>query len=169
MIRTIEIATNIAAGLILLFACLLTLADVSGRNLFGRPISGATELTELALVGMTFLIYPRLAYRQQHIVIDLLDFMMGPLMRRLQQILAGVLGAILFFAIGWRLWILATRSANFGDVTAYLRIPLSPILTFMSVFSLLTAAAFAGTALYALFAPRRRFLQPPGEPHRVAD
>jgi len=157
MVRNFEAAISIVASLLLFFACMLALSDVIGRNAFNRPISGATELTELALVGITFLLYPRLAYRQQHISIDLLDFLMGPLMRRVQQILSGVLGAVLFFAIGWRLWFLAERAATFGDVTAYLRIPMGPVLTFMSVLSLITALGFAATVVLAIFGPKHMF------------
>lgn len=162
MVSKFETLISIAASVLLLFACLLTLGDVIGRNALNRPISGATELTELALVGITFLLYPRLAYRHQHIAIDLLDFMMGPMMRRFQQILSGVLGAVLFFAIGYRLWFLAERAANFGDMTAYLRVPMGPVLTFMSVLSIITAVGFAITVVLAIFGPSHMFAHPPG-------
>jgi TRAP-type transport system small permease protein len=157
MIRYFETSTNIVASVLLFFACMLTLIDVVGRNLLGSPLPGATELTEIAMVGITFLIFPRLAYRQQHISVDLLDFLMGPLMRRIQQIIAGVLGAAIFFAIGWRLWFLAARSAAYGDVTAFLRIPLSPIITAMSVMSMATSLAFAVTIVLAVTSPRHHF------------
>ncbi len=153
MFRLIENAITILASLLLLLATLLTLLDVLGRNLLTRPVPGATELTELALVGITFLLYPRLAYRQQHIVIDLFDSFTGPLVRRFQQLLGGVLGAILFGAISWRLWVLAERSMGYGDVTAYLKLPLYPAFYFMSVLAGLTALGFAYVAL-AAFGPK---------------
>lgn len=157
MARYIERFANVVGSLLLFLTAVLTLFDVIGRNVFSQPVPGATELTELALVGMTFLLYPRLAVRQQHIVIDLLDKWMGLAMRRIQQAFSGLLGAIVFGAIGWRLWVLAERSGVYGDVTAYLRLPLYPAFYFMSVMSLITAAAFLVIVVTAFIAPAAEF------------
>ena len=164
MARYAEGLVNVVASLLLFLTAALTLVDVVGRNVFAHPIPGATELTELALVGMTFLLYPRLALRQQHIVIDLLDRVMGPVMRRLQQALSGLLGAVLFGAIGWRLWVLGERSAGYGDVTAYLKLPIYPAFYFMSVAALVAAAAFLMIVVTAFTAPGSAFLRDEAEP-----
>jgi TRAP-type transport system small permease protein len=149
MIRHLDNATSILASSLLFLTCGLTLADVVGRNIFSQPIPGATELTELALVGITFLIYPRLALRQQHIVIDLLDNFMPTFARRMQQVLTGALGAVLFGAIGWRLVTLAGRAMDYGDQTGYLKLPIYPAFYFMAVMSLITAAVFVATIVLA--------------------
>ena len=47
---------GLVPGILLLATALLTLADVVGRNLLNAPVPGATELTELALVAITFLL-----------------------------------------------------------------------------------------------------------------
>ncbi|MGE0313442.1 MAG: TRAP transporter small permease [Lautropia sp.] len=153
MFTRIDRFATAIAGILLLATAMLTFGDVLGRNVFGRPLPGATELTELALVGMTFLIYPRLALRQQHLVIDLFDRYMGVAARRLQQCASGVCGAVLFGAIGWRLWILGGRASGYGDVTAYLQIPLAPAYWFMSVLAVITALAFAVLAVLAFRIP----------------
>ena len=142
MLRPIEQLTNVIASVLLLLLAFLTLGDVIGRNLLGSPLPGATELTELGLVGITFLVYPQLAHRNRHIVIDLFDHVTPMMIKRLQQALAGLLGAGVFVVLAWRLWVQGTRVAGYGDVTAYLQIPLAPAFYFMAALSAFTAVGF---------------------------
>lgn len=144
--RTYEHVSYGVAAVLLLFLAGLTFVDVVGRNLLDSPLAGATELTEYALVGVTFLIYPLISYHQQHIVVDLFDPLVGPKGRRVQQFLAGVIGAAVFGFLAWRLWGQGGRLVVYGDVTPYLRIPIFPAYYFMSVFSGFTAIAFLLTA-----------------------
>lgn len=157
MLRLMDRAATGVASVLLFLTVILTLLDVVGRNLLSHPVPGATELTELALVGITFLVYPRVALARQHIVIDLFDRWMGVTARRLQQMLAGILGAVLFGAIGWRLLTLADRAQGYGDVTGYLKLPIYPALYFMAVFAGLTALGFALTVVLAVTAPATEF------------
>ena len=140
---------GVLAALALLAMALLTLFDVVGRNLLRQPVPGATELTEIGLVVVTFLLYPLIAYRQAHISVDLFDDFMSPRVRRLFGVLGNLLGAAVFAVIAWQLWKQADRLMGYGDVTAYLRLPLGPIVFFMSIASGVTVigfllAAFAG-------------------------
>lgn len=142
MLNQIEKFTNPVASVLLLLLAFLTLGDVIGRNLLGSPLPGATELTELGLIGVTFLLYPQLAYRQQHIVIDLFDNVTPRAMKRVQSVLAAVLGAGVFAILAWRLGVQGLRVAGYGDITPYLQLPLAPAYYFMSALSALTAAGF---------------------------
>lgn len=153
MIRAAEILIAWLAGLLLLLLLLITFADVIARNALNRPIAGATELSEIALVGVTFMLYPLAAWQKRHIVVDLLDNMMPPLVRRLQAAAAGLLGALLFAVLAWRLDLRGDRLATFGDVTPYLKLPLAPVYYFMAILSALTALAFLVTAVRAFFEP----------------
>ncbi|MGV0818172.1 TRAP transporter small permease [Martelella sp. AMO21009] len=157
MLRVIDRVTTGVASILLFLTVLLTLADVVGRNMLSHPVPGATELTELALVGITFFVYPRVALARQHIVVDLLDVWMGTLARRLQQMLGGILGAVLFGAIGWRLLTLADRAQSYGDVTAYLKIPVFYALYFIAISAGLTALCFLATSVMAWTMSEREF------------
>jgi TRAP-type C4-dicarboxylate transport system permease small subunit len=157
MLGLFDKITTWIASVLLFLTVILTLFDVVGRNLLSHPIPGATELTELALVGITFLVYPRVALMRQNIVIDLFDRWMGVTARRLQQILGGTLGAILFGTIGWRLLTLADRAQGYGDVTGYLKLPVYTAMYFMAVFAGLTALGFAATVILAVIAPASEF------------
>lgn len=132
-------------ALLLLVLALMTLVDVIGRNFLNAPLAGAAEVSELILVGVTFLLYPLVAYRQQHIAVDLFDTFTGPRIRRFQQILAGLLGAVLFALIAYRMWTHADRLVGYGDVTNYLKIPVAYAYYFMSVMSGITTIVFVGT------------------------
>ncbi|MCL4745530.1 MAG: TRAP transporter small permease [Burkholderiaceae bacterium] len=120
----------------------VTLLDVLGRDLLNKPLTGATELTELLLVGMTFLFYPRLAWRGAHIAVDLFDWFRGPILRWVQRIVCGLLGALSFGGIAWQMGLLALRAASYGDVTPSLKLNLSWAMWFMAAMSAITAIAF---------------------------
>lgn len=146
---------GLVPGILLLSTALLTLADVVGRNLLNAPVPGATELTELALVAMTFLLYPRVAWRDTHITVDLLDGIMGPRAQWLQRLLGALVGVVTFGVLAWRLWLLGDRISGYGDVTPYLRIPLDPVYYGMSVLSGVTAIVYALRAALLVFMPQR--------------
>lgn len=132
-------------AVLLLVLALMTLIDVVGRNVFNAPLPGSTEITEYVLVGVTFLLYPLVAHRQQHITVDVFDVFTGPRVRRLQRVLAGLLGAALFAVLAHRMWTHAGRVAGYGDVTNYLKMPVAYTYYFMSVMSGVTSIAFIGT------------------------
>ena len=151
----LSFALGLGPGIVLLLTALLTLADVVGRNLLNAPVPGATELTELALVAITFLLYPRVAWRDAHISVDLLDGIMGRVARRLQLLLAAAVGTVAFGALAWRIWLLGERVMGYGDVTPYLRVPLGPVYYAMAILCGLTAIAYAARLILGLCAPDR--------------
>jgi TRAP-type transport system small permease protein len=142
MLNSVERIIGLVAGALLLFLLLLTFSDVVARNLLNRPIAGATELVEIALVGVTFTLYPLVAYQRKHIVVDLLDDFMPQLVRRIQAAVAGLAGALLFGIMSWRLALRGMRLDMYGEVTPYLRLPLSPTYYFMSFLAAVTTMAF---------------------------
>ncbi|MCC0056232.1 MAG: TRAP transporter small permease [Rhodobiaceae bacterium] len=154
-----RIANAIASMMLFLLAC-ITLIDVIGRNFFSSPLAPATELTEVALVVITFLLYPQIAFRNEHITVDLLDFFLPAWFRRIQFVVAGLLGALLFGVLAWRLGIQADRLFKYGEITAVLKIPLYTVYYFMAVMSALSALAFLALSI----------LPPPAHPdHGASD
>jgi TRAP-type C4-dicarboxylate transport system permease small subunit len=135
----------------------VTLLDVVGRDLLNKPLRGATELTELLLVGMTFLFYPRIAWRGAHITVDLFDWFSRPALRRVQRIVCGLLGALAFAGLAWQLGVLGLRAESYGDVTPSLKLHLSWAMWFMAGMSGISALAFVLTI----------FTAPTDSPHAV--
>lgn len=134
-------------GVLLLALTFLTLFDVAGRNLLRSPVPGATELTELMLAVLIFLTFPRLAWKSGHIVVDLLDPLIGPLGRKVQRKLSGVLCASVFLGLVWPITRLGLRALENQDGTIQLGIPLGPFLLLMAVFCGITSCAFLAVTL----------------------
>jgi TRAP-type C4-dicarboxylate transport system permease small subunit len=101
---------------------LLTVADVSLRALFNRPLHGTFELIELLLAGAFFLALPASFLRDDHIVVDVVDRTVPravPWLRRIAAALAVVLLAVLT----WQGARAAYDTWAFGDVTMDLSLP----------------------------------------------
>ncbi|TMM51742.1 TRAP transporter small permease [Sulfitobacter sabulilitoris] len=147
IVRLFSLIAGSLAALALLGMALLTLFDVVGRNLLRQPVPGATELTEIGLVAVTFLLYPLIAYRQSHISVDLFDDFMSPAVRRILGVIGNLLGGAVFAVFAWQLWKQADRLMGYGDVTSYLRLPLGPFVYFMAIASGATVIGFAVAAI----------------------
>jgi TRAP-type C4-dicarboxylate transport system permease small subunit len=125
----------------LLLMMAVVLVDVVGRSLFNAPLSSGTELTEMLMVIMTFTAFPVLAYRQRNIIVDLLDLLQSPALRKVQLVLAGLAGAAVFGLTARQLALFAQRAVGNGETTAELQFPLTYVWWFMSVLAAVTALA----------------------------
>lgn len=133
-------AANVSA-LLLFILMMLTLVDVAGRNLIRQPVPGASELTEILLALVIFLMLPRVALRRQHITIDLIGSVIGPKTTWALDFLAALLSATMFFLMAWQSWVSATKAMGYGDSTATLSIPVGPILYVIAVLAALIGVA----------------------------
>ena len=77
------------AALLLFLMMVVVLVDVIGRGLLNSPLSVGTELTEILMMGMVFMVLPLLAYRQRDITVDILSMAPRPWMQKLQVALSG--------------------------------------------------------------------------------
>ncbi|SEI11904.1 TRAP-type C4-dicarboxylate transport system, small permease component [Paracoccus alkenifer] len=132
----------IAAAVLIFSLMMLTLFDVIGRNILNHPIRGATELTEIGLVILSFLLFPIVAVQQRHIVADVADVFQSRVLDALQLLLTAGLGCGFFALIAWRMWLMAERSARYNDVTASLGIPIAPVLYAVAVLAGFGALCF---------------------------
>lgn len=132
------------AAFLLLVLMLLVLVDVVLRNTVNRPLAWSTEVLEVALGAMVFLLYPVLAFKGGgaggHITVDLIST--PPAVQRVQKLVAGLVGGVLFGLIGWCLGRQALRAADYGDGTTLLHLPYAWILGGMGVLSVLALGAF---------------------------
>lgn len=144
--RMISRASLTLAGGCLILMSLLTVVDVVGRA-FGSPLGAATELTEILMVITIFCALPVVTRRYEHISIEILDSVIPRKAQRIATIATGLLGALCLTLAAWRVWVLAQRAYTGGDFTAYLEIPLAPIIAFVAFMCLVLAGAFLITAL----------------------
>ncbi len=130
---------EVASAVVLVGLTSLTCVDVAGRELANAPLNGATELTRLALAALVFCALPVATWRDQHIVVDLLDGVFPRRLVGIRQLVVNLIAAAALGAVAVRAWKFAGRSAEYGDVTEYLHLPVAPIVYLIAGLSALTA------------------------------
>lgn len=124
----------------LLAMMLLTVVDVIGRYVFNNPIPGSAEVIGLMMGVLVFGTLPLASYRNEHILIDVLDNFLYPGARkRVQQVVFQFASAVIVGFVAWRLWVKAGELASYHDATMFLQLPLAPMAYFMAVLSAITA------------------------------
>lgn len=140
---------------VLLFALMiLTTVDVTGRYIFNNPILGTTEYTELGLGILVFGSLPLITTRQEHITIDILDFLFRDRRKQLQQVGVNGLGFVITGFIAWRIFVKAKELAGNGDLSINMQIPLAPVAYFMSVMAAVSAVIMLLLAIHYVRALR---------------
>ncbi|HLF13071.1 MAG TPA: TRAP transporter small permease, partial [Gammaproteobacteria bacterium] len=122
------------AGVIGIFALtFLICADITGRTVFARPISGVTEIVSLALVASVFL---QLAYAIHRARLMRVEMVLGPLegnrpeLASDWQIFLTLAGAALFILIAVGEWpdlVRAWRTDEFAGAEGLFKVQVWPI------------------------------------------
>lgn len=145
----IDAVLGVAAAVLLVGMMVLTFADVVGRYLLNRPIRGAFEVTELALLVLIFAGLPLVSHADEHVTMDFIDRLLPPAGRRaLVRLVHAFCAAIMFF-LTWQVWIKAGKIAGYGDTTDVLRIAVGPFVYFMDAMIALTGLVH----VYKVFVP----------------
>jgi TRAP-type C4-dicarboxylate transport system permease small subunit len=145
------------AACFLLAMMLITVADVSSRALFNRPITGAYDLVQLFLVGTVFLSIPDVFMRGENIVIDFIDHLLGARAVALLKALANLLGFTFLAVLLWHMVPSALNSIRFHEVSPDLAIAMGVHWSLMIVgifLALLPAALILLASLTSLLRPR---------------
>lgn len=140
-------ALAVVCGAMLLAMMGLTVVDVAGRYLFARPVTGATELTEMMLVAVVFLGLPAVSLDRDHVAVDLVTDRLPPALQPWREIAVAILSAVVLAVIGWRIWIYAGQIASYGGATNSLRLPIAPLGYLCAVCCGLAAAFMPVAAL----------------------
>ena len=138
--RRADAVLGIAASALLFCMMALTFFDVVGRYLLNRPIRGAFELTELALLVLIFAGLPLVSHADEHVTMDFIDRLLPPRGRAAWiRVMHAVCAALMFF-LAWQTWIKAGKISSYGDTTDVLRIAVGPFVYFMTAMIALTGA-----------------------------
>jgi len=114
----------IVAQVVLFVMVFLVTADVIGRWLFSKPITGAVELTELGLSMVIFLSIGYTHLKEEHISID---FLVDQLSARAQTIINGIINIVIMIVLilmGLSLFWYTGRFYTSGTVTGDLNLPI---------------------------------------------
>ena len=124
---------GIAASALLFGMMVLTFFDVVGRYLLNKPIRGAFEVTELALLVLIFAGLPLVSHADEHVTMDFIDRILPARMAQAWvRVMHAICAAIMFF-LAWQVWLKANRIASYQDTTDVLRITIGPFVYFMSL------------------------------------
>lgn len=145
LLRRTDGVLGLVAAAMLTAMTLLTCIDVVGRYFLNRPLTGAFELTELAMGALIFSSLPLVALRRQHVTVDLFDRVVPARWRPLQSAFVDLVAAACTGVIAWRLWIKAVEMHSAGETTAVLQFAVYPLVFFMA--ALATVAVLAMLAL----------------------
>ncbi|QJQ97386.1 TRAP transporter small permease [Halomonas sp. PGE1] len=149
--RGLQLMLEGVAGATLFGMMLLTTADVTGRYFFNSPILGAVELTQLMLAALVFLSLPVVCWRQEHISVDLLDAIFPARLVWVREVIVNLLVTAALWVMARRVWALAERAFEWGDVTEFLRIPRGYLIGLIAAMLALSALlALARAVLYLL-------------------
>lgn len=129
-----------AGGVALLGFLFLTVADITGRSAFNRPVPGTVEITSLALVVVVYLALAHSEDMGDHITIDLIYERLGKRARFFLDIISDVLTIVIVSLISFQLYHFGLRNLDSGAETPVRDWPFWPFV-FLASF---------GAALYAL-------------------
>ena len=123
---------------------LLTVADVTGRYLFNRPLTGSTEVTEYMMAVLSFLALAWCTKKKTHIKLDIMDRYIPATSRVISDIVFYLLGLGLFSLTSWQNFLMASNHMFAHYDSPVLKIPDYP-------FYLLVSFACGIVALVLLF------------------
>jgi len=147
--RGVDFLLGISASVLLFGMMVLTFVDVVARYLLNRPIRGAFEVTELALLVLIFAGLPLVSHADEHVTMDFIDRVLPGWLLRAWIRAAHVACAAIMFFLTWQIWIKAGRIYGYGDTTDVLRIAIGPFVYFMDAMIALTGLIH----VYKIFVP----------------
>ena len=138
--RGLAFLCNVIAGISLLALMVITCIDVVGRYLLNNPLTGSTELIEMILALVIFAALPVVTWRNDNVVVDILDRHFSAKAQLIRGVLIHLLFAVSLYFVGNRLLELGNRSFEYGDISEFLHIPIGWNIRIMGILSWVTAA-----------------------------
>ena len=153
--RRVSFLPTLLACVALFILMVMTFFDVILRSVFNAPIEAATGLTRILMAILVFSVLPIISAGRGQIAVDLTDgiFARLRLSRARDAIVYLVSGIMLIWPIQ-RVWVLAERARDYGDVTEYLAIPVFYVGWFIATFTTITAVAMIITGILHIIAPQ---------------
>ena len=138
-----------AVALIVLMA--VTCVDVFGRYFFNSPLTGSTELTEMSLAILVFAGFPVISWRNDHVVVDILDKYVSPTVDFYRLLVINLVCAVALLYMGQSVHKLGMRSLKYGEVSEYLEIPTGWTILFIAAMCWFSAALLLTVGNYRAY------------------
>ncbi len=121
-----------------------------GRYFLGNAVDGATELTEMGIAILVFAEMPVITWRGGHVVVDILDRMLGNTLIKILGLFSALLISTSLYFLATRIFQLAERSIRRDEVTEFLEMPVGYIVEYIAFMSWATAALMITYGVYRL-------------------
>jgi len=144
-------AFSFIAGLILAFILLSVCLEVFMRYFLNRPLQWVVELTEYALLYITFLGTAWLLKREGHINVDVFLALLSPRTQVGLKVFSSLIGIIVSFCLVW--YGVAESWENYRDGIyniTILEFPKAPLLAIIPIGSFILLAQFIRRAFGSL-------------------
>lgn len=116
-------AFAMAGGMLLIAVTGMTVASIIGRHLFGAPIAGDYELTELFCGIAVFAFFPYCHATNANVVVDFFTSRLSPRYRTALDGVHSIIFTVMAGVITWRLFVGGMRKLEDGETTLFLKIP----------------------------------------------
>lgn len=137
---------EVLAAALLFLLMTITVIDVVGRYVLGKPLPGSAEISAIVLALFVFASLPLVNLRREHIIVDLFSFSSGSIPERATRYLATAVTAGSTLWVAFEVAQLALDLARHGDTTSFLRIPYAPVAVFMALTCLVAGLFSLGGA-----------------------
>ena len=127
--RQMLLVTRAAAALgvfFLLIVAGLTVVDIIVREVIGRPVHGADDLTRLLTIIIVAACFPAGLLERRQIKVTLLGDMMPPAVTRVLEVVGAFLTGVMFALMAYYVTQYASRVAVSQEYTMVLRWPIAP-------------------------------------------
>ena len=136
-------AVAMVGGVLLVGVVGMTVASVAGRYLFGLPIPGDYELTELACGIAVFAFFPYCQATNANVVVGFFTSRLRPRYQTALDSVHGLAAMAMAGVIAWRLLVGGIHKLEDGETTLFLQVPLHwAYFPALIAAGLLTAACF---------------------------
>ena len=125
-IRFAENVLGVIAGVTLLALMFLGSADVVGRYLFNRPITGALEISGIMMGGMVFLAWAYTMAKRAHVTVDIFFALYPPRLRATLTFVMMLISVILFALVVWQSTLTAVSDWQSGKLVRIILVPIAP-------------------------------------------
>jgi TRAP-type C4-dicarboxylate transport system permease small subunit len=139
LLQLLRSALKRFAELTMAALALLTFADVIGRYVFNRSVTGAVEMTEILMVGVIFTGVLLATLRREHVTIDLVPIPFGRAGARVMGAVASCIAAAVSALLAATSWAQAQSALLDNEQSTVLRLPLAPVVFFMTGMLVLNA------------------------------
>lgn len=133
-------ALHLVAGVIMVALMLMTVANIVGRTWFQLGVSGAVELTQIAMIGIVYFAFAHAYTQDDHVTVDLLYERLPRLGKTALDVVAALATIPILAILAWQLLEHRAVLEAGGRVTHTLGLPLHPVAWI----------AVVGTAVFGL-------------------